>query len=166
MGEPAEVGCVAFVPRNNAVTFARRTRANLEFIDKAAPDHENLHPITQLANSLLGLVVFPKEQKFLEDAEKIDLAQLSEKEWPQWEFLIGSSTTLGQLIRRLRNAITHGHVIFSSDSRIYEEVWLEVSDYRENKKLKRFELCWKAKISSADLRLFCMKLIKLIEESD
>lgn len=112
------------------------------------------------------LVVFPKEQKFLEDAEEERLTHLSKKGWPRWAFLVGSSTTLGHLLRRLRNAIAHGHVIFSSDSRVHEEVWLEVSDYRKKNGSDTFELFWKAKINSADLRLFCMKVIERIEESD
>jgi hypothetical protein len=41
------------------IDFARRTRANLEFIESAKrPD---VFEVTQLFNSMLGLLVFPQQ---------------------------------------------------------------------------------------------------------
>lgn len=53
------------VSRNEAIEIARRTRKNLEFI-KAEFDclgrDSGVHVVTQLVNSLLGMVVLPREQ--------------------------------------------------------------------------------------------------------
>lgn len=43
------------------IDFARRTRANLEFIECAEKCGESVFEVIRLANSLLGLLVFPRE---------------------------------------------------------------------------------------------------------
>jgi len=47
-----------YVSRNHALTFAQRTRENLLHIERAAKAGDDVHVVTQLAISLLGLVVF------------------------------------------------------------------------------------------------------------
>ena len=42
--------------------FARRTRTNLEFIRHARNHGESVYEVTQLVNSMLGLLVFPQQQ--------------------------------------------------------------------------------------------------------
>lgn len=48
-------------PRSDALGLAERTRKNLFFIEAAFERGEDVHVITQVANSLLMLVVFPWE---------------------------------------------------------------------------------------------------------
>src|SRR5713101_8137333 len=52
--------------------LARRTLKNLDFIKKNASSTE-AHPVTQVVNSLLGLLVFPveKEKLFLATFSKV-----------------------------------------------------------------------------------------------
>jgi hypothetical protein len=60
--------------------FATRTRANLETLKRpqaGAPAYE----VTQLVNSLLGLLVFP-QQKFVDDIPKTEISKLEEEGWP------------------------------------------------------------------------------------
>jgi hypothetical protein len=71
----------------------------------------------------------------------------------------GSSKTLGELIRRIRNAAAHGHLQFSSDSRLFAEVTISLSDYRP-KAVKPF---WRAEILGSDLRDFCFRFMDLID---
>jgi hypothetical protein len=50
--------------RNDTLEFCRRTRRNLEFIENAPQNDPTapVHAVTQLALSLLGIVVFPYER--------------------------------------------------------------------------------------------------------
>ena len=64
------------------------------------------------------------------------------------------------LVRRLRNAVAHGHMRFSSDSRLLEEVFVEVADFKPDTE----EPYWIARIQGRELRSFCLKFIQLIED--
>ena len=114
-----------FASRNETIGFAERTRKNLLFIEHAFRQGEDVHVITQLVTSLLGLVVFPWERGFQEQAKALRLCDLAAKGWPQWAMTGQPCETLGTLIRVLRHAIAHGNVKFSSDSRIIDEVSVE-----------------------------------------
>ena len=48
------------VSRNDALGFAARTKQNLLMIEKAFEAGEDVHVVTQLVVSLLGLVVYPR----------------------------------------------------------------------------------------------------------
>lgn len=142
-----------FAPRGHALGFANRTRKNLEFIEEAYKKKEDVHVVTQVAISLLGLIVFPKEQLSLdENLKKISLNSLHQEGWPQWEILQGTCETLYDLVRHLRNATSHGHLDFSSNSRVMEEVDIKVTD-RD----------WQARICVKELRDFCFRFIDLLE---
>ncbi len=54
--------------------LARRTLKNLDFIKKNASSTE-VHPVTQVVNSLLSLLVFPveKEEEFLRLSQRLSL---------------------------------------------------------------------------------------------
>ena len=47
--------------RNNPSGFAERTRKNLELIERAYSVGADVHVVTQLMLSLLGIIVFPWE---------------------------------------------------------------------------------------------------------
>lgn len=162
MSSLAEQLAFASVARNDALEFAARTRNNLLFVEDAARCGADVHLVTHLVNSLLGLVVFIRERNFLEDVADRNLAQLTKKGWPVWKFNIGSSKTLGQLMHRLRNSVAHGRIVFSSDDRDLENVLLEVSDYA-NKEAQQPH--WQATISAVDLRNFTVRLIDLLEDT-
>ena len=119
-----------YISRNNALAFAQLTLTNLHFLEdvlKANP-HEDVHLVTQIVNSLLGLVVFLKEKKFVAAIEKLPLSQLIDDGWPQVAITKGRSDTLGDLVRHIRNAAAHGRLRFSSDQRDPEAVTIYVDD--------------------------------------
>jgi hypothetical protein len=151
--------------RNDALEFATRTRTNLLFIEHASREnlegHARVHPVTQLANSLLGLVVFPWEREFAKHVQKLPLSELAVHGWPVWTIEEGSCQTLGELVRHIRNAVAHGHLTFSSAPSIIDLVEIEVSDYRA----AATKPYWRARISAADLRGFCLKFVDLLEET-
>src|ERR1041385_4283083 len=71
--------------RNDVLIFAARARDNLQYIEEAAQDGVPVHPITQLALSLLGLIVFPHEQHLDQTLRSRRLDHLIAAGWPRWE---------------------------------------------------------------------------------
>ena len=117
------------VPRNQALTFAQRTRENLHFIERAAKAGDDVHVVTQLAISLLGLVVFIREANFDEAVRRKKLDSLVAQGWPKWEWLLGPDcSSLDDLVKHLRNSTAHQHIYFISDSPNIEDVEIEVED--------------------------------------
>ena len=140
--------------RNNPLGFAERTRTNLEFIEQAYSQGANVHVVTQLMLSLLGLIVFPVEKKNYNRIRQEPVEAI-------WQIGIGVSENMGTHLRNLRNAIAHRHVIFSSDSRDIGEVSIQFSNhYGANPKPY-----WQAEIKASHLKEFCFRLISMIEAS-
>jgi hypothetical protein len=150
-----------YVQRNDALVFARHTRVNLEYIEAARQAQEDVHLVTQLANSLLGLVVFLCERNFVEHIKDVTLADLYNKGWPRINIVKGDCQTLGGLIRRLRNAAAHGRIKFSSDSQKLVEVVIEVEDRKGRQSVPD----WCARMTAEDLRTFCLKFTELLENT-
>jgi hypothetical protein len=126
--------------------FADRTRKNLEFIEKGQPEFK----ITQLVNSCLGLIAFPRKECF----DQIPQTLISDLDLDGWSIPNGfrNAPNLKKLIRHLRNSVTHGHLKFSHDDK-YEIVSLIIWD--ENKQGKR---TWDGgKLSVEELREFVIK---------
>lgn len=139
------------------VDFARRTRANLEFIERAGKDGASVFEVTQLANSLLGLLVFPKE-RYIQSIPHTPLSELAAQGWPSVRTTQGQlrEETLYGLIDMLRNSIAHCNVEFFSgpDSAISGiKVW---NKYKG-------QISWKAELTIADLRSIAFKFVELIE---
>ncbi len=162
MRRPLAIPAAVFVERNDALQFAYRTKKNLLYIEAAVRVNADVHHVTQIVNSLLGLIVFPKERNLLKYVEHVRLSDLKKKRWPEWSISVGDSNTLAELIRHLRNAASHGRIVFSSDSRSPSKVWIEAEDYSKRKAIK---LTWKASIRADQLREFCLRFIDLIENT-
>ncbi|CAN5806374.1 hypothetical protein BH24DEI2_BH24DEI2_28730 [soil metagenome] len=156
--------------RTEAFEFARRTRKNLEFIEEAKEKGRDVHPVTQLTLSLLGLIVFPKEKFLLARIEKKTLEDMKGEGWPTWKIVRDdekSTKTLGHILRHLRNAVAHGRLSFitsdpnldTSDSPYAEHVIIRVKDKPPGAKVN-----WCAEINGKDLRAFCLRLIEFIDK--
>lgn len=152
---------IELASRNECEGFAERTRKNLEYIERACKEGADVHVVTQLANSLLGLIVFPWEREIQKRIKEITL------DVPAWSFgeLMKDgkrdSETLGGLVRHLRNAVAHGHLSFSSESRKPDEVKIEFWDGKDRDSHRD----WVAMISSANLREFCLHFIHEVVET-
>jgi hypothetical protein len=141
--------------------FARRTKANLAAIDRLRADGHEVYEVTQLINSMLGLLVFP-QQKFYDQIPETPLEQLRLEGWPVPEVRgrFEQVTDLRQLLRYLRNAIAHFNVKFLGDGdgqgpiRVLR-VWNV--DPRKN------VTTWEAELSTDDLRGIAERFIKLLE---
>lgn len=143
--------------RNQILGFVERTRKNLMHIEYALDNGSDVHVITQLVCSLLGLIIVPWEQEHVQAVEALRLEALVTQGWPEWEITLGSCTTLGDLIRHLRNAAAHGNFRFSSENRDLTKVTIFVHDKRPNA-----PPYWKAHIRADRLREFCLRFIALL----
>ena len=104
--------------QNLVQDFAHRTRDNLETLrnlQKTQPDIK-VYEVTLLINSMLGLLVFP-QQKYFDHIPKTPLGELASAGWPipTIEGDYPQVKDLRELVRYLRNAITHCNLEFRSD---------------------------------------------------
>ena len=150
-----------FVSRNEALGIPQRTKRNLEYVRESFSQGADVHLVTALVTSLLGLVVLPWEHHLVESSRQVTLKELSERGWPSWKITLGSAETLHYLIRRIRNATAHGRIRFSSDSRELSEVTITVEDVRQNETLA----FWRAEIGGEELYAFCLLFIEYIEDT-
>jgi hypothetical protein len=72
--------------------------------------------VTQLINSMLGLLVFPREE-FVDRIPRIPLSELKSQGWPVPRVRMGfaPAADLYELVRYLRNAIAHFNIEFIGD---------------------------------------------------
>lgn len=152
------------VTRDDAREFARRTLRNLNQIRSAVESGGDAHLVTQLANSLLGLIVFPWESDVIDSVADVPLADLAQRDWPSWTVHQDDdekekTKTLGRLAYHIRNAIAHRRLSFSSDSPIPRQVVLHVHDCKS----EGAPAYWRASINAEDLSGFCERLGQIID---
>jgi hypothetical protein len=96
--------------------FALRTRKNLEAIEALQRRDVRVFEVTQLINSMLGLLVFP-QQEYVDSIPKTPLEELRRDGWPipRVTGQFQQVTDLNQLIRYLRNAVAHFNIEFVGD---------------------------------------------------
>jgi hypothetical protein len=141
--------------RNESQEFAKCTRKNFLHIERVKKEGEaDVHVITQLANSLLGLIVFPWEKGVKKRTEEIDLGAPGWPRWAEWKDLEGDCHTLDRLIKHLRNAIAHARILFESEGADLDQVVFKFED-RNGKG----ELVWSARIRGTELREFCLRFV-------
>lgn len=140
--------------------FAKRTEANLQTIRQlareggAAPAYE----VTQLVNSMLGLLVFP-QQRYLDRIPETPIADLANNGWPIPE-VVGDYPqvpNLRQLVRMLRNAVAHCNLEFEPG--VGNEiqaltVW--------NTKPGTRKVTWKARLTVDDLDAITTRFVALL----
>ena len=152
------------VSRNDAIEIARRTERNLRYIksefDRLGED-SSVHVVTQLVNSLLGLVILPREQYLELRYKSAKLSELTSQGWPKWKITKGKANTLAQLTRHVRNAAAHGRITFSSDSRYLNEVLITVEDSADEGKT----INWRAEIRGDHLYEFCTRFAIHVRET-
>ena len=136
--------------------FAKRTQVNLGRIEKSRIDGEEVFEATQFINSLLGLIVFPKEKYYFSIPE-IPLDELVENGWPRIH-VVGDfkpAPNLREQMRYLRNAVAHFNMDFIPDE---DDVIAGIRVWN----LKGEKMNWQAEIPLTDLRLLVEKFIDLI----
>jgi hypothetical protein len=137
--------------------FARRTKANLSAIERLRASGQEVYEVTQLVNSMLGLLIFP-QQEFVDRIPETPLEQLRQDGWPVPEVRghFRQVSDLRQLIRYLRNAIAHFNVQFLGDGQGQIGVLRVWNEHRNAKN-------WEAELSVDDIRGIADRFIKLLE---
>ncbi len=148
--------------------FAQHTRANLETLrnlQKAQPNLE-LYEVTQLINSMLGLLVFP-QQRYIKRIPKTPVSELKSQGWPIPK-VIGNYPQvkdLNELVRYLRNAIAHCNLEFLSDDGKQLRglrLWNTRTERVTGKKTEK--TTWKAELTIEDIEKITGKFIELLLE--
>lgn len=150
--------------RNKTEGFAARTRKNLDFTIAAHEQQLDVHVVTQVVLSLLGIVVFPFERIIKGSSHQWPLVDLQANGWPAWSYLGDSEPPLdlSKLMENLRHhATAHGNVSFSSDSRALSEVTITFMN-RRPPRLGGGE--WRASIRGNDLLQFCRLSLDLLDD--
>lgn len=143
--------------------FAERTLVNIRIIEENVKQGKEAYEVTQLINSLLGLIVFPRERD-INQIPEIPLLDLKADGWPCPKFKIfndrNSVNNLRDLIKFLRNCVAHFNLEFllSRGNEIDKiHIWNEIST-RQGKKIKVQETT----ITIEELRIIAYKFAKLL----
>jgi len=152
--------------RNDTRNFAERTRKNLRAIIALQREVDaDVHPVTQLVVSLLGLITLPRECRLTEQLKPLTITDL-DGTWPRFDVSKGEerSENLHDLVDRIRNAVSHGRFFFLSQSKVLHEVTIKLEDFTPSeiekaKKESRDPVpFWCASIQADELAIFCDKL--------
>jgi hypothetical protein len=148
------------IDRNTIGGFSQRTWKNYAFLEAAQHSGTDVHIVTQLVVSLLGLIVFPYEHRKQTQGQQfnISLAELTKQGWPQFDIHLGHSETLDSLVKHLRNACSHRRIRFSSDSRDLSDVQIHFWD----RKKSHLPDDWGATIDGDGLRDFVYYFASLL----
>jgi hypothetical protein len=139
---------------NLVVDFIKRTKSNLEYVELNKND--NLFEFTQLINSLLGIVVLPRERS-LKSIPNTDFETLLRNGWrlPTIYLNTYGINDLRNLIRNFRNSIAHFNLRILSNANNQIDR-LEIYNKRKNR------VVFEAVFTLEELRAFVDKLTKII----
>lgn len=143
--------------QNLVIDFIQRTKENLAFIEfKVKTEDSQVYEVTQLINSMLGLLVFPHE-RYRGDIPAIPLKELEQKGWlvPCIEGNFPQVENLKELIRYLRNAVAHTNLEFVSDNHNLSGLRLWNVDRRGQK-------TWQVRMTIVELRSLVLNFADLL----
>ena len=138
--------------------FARRTRDNLQHLNALKASGIEVYEVTALVNSMLGLLVFP-QQRYVDSIPETPIDELANQGWPI-PSVVGNFpqvSNLRQLVRHLRNAISHFNIEFFADGS-GQIAGLIV--WNVDPRSKR--TTWKARLLVSDLDAIAHRFIALI----
>lgn len=140
--------------------FVGRTRRNLELTDALPRQGDTpFFEVTQLINSLLGLIVLPREL-MLDALPNTPLDRLDES-WPKLHLVDGPEARgrpgdLRQLVKGLRNAVGHLNIDYKGDGTRITGVRLKSAAHRS---------AWAIDFDLKELRRFVERLAIEIERT-
>ena len=141
--------------------FVKRTKQNNLMLHKLQIENPNLefYEVTQLINSLLGLLIFP-QQEYLDRIPKTPLDELAKSGWPIPK-VVGDYPqvkNLNQLVRYLRNAIAHFNIKFYDE--FQQIAGLTVWNKYDG------EITWKATLTNSDIEEITNRFVDLMLEEN
>ena len=139
--------------------FASRTLHNLQLIRgiKHRQPQAQAYEVTQLINSMLGLLVFPKE-KYLDEIPEKTLEELKAEGWPIPEVRSGYDQVpnLRKFLSMMRNAVAHFNIEFLPNGRN------EIAGIRVWNRNNSGAKTWEADLSLEDLESLALRFIALL----
>lgn len=141
------------------VDFSERTLRNLDAIHELGRAGKDVYPVTQLWNSLLGLIVLPRESDEIR-IPRWRMSRLYAEGWPRITLSEGhENMKLSSLVWNLRNAVAHFNVTFMADHE-HEissiTVWTSATD-SDGRPIKSSR-DWEARIDIDDLERLARKI--------
>ena len=140
--------------------FIARTQKNLIVIECLKEKGVKVYEVTQLLNSMLGLLIFPKE-RFFEKIQNKRWDMMVKEEWPLPSEDYSHVSDLKQLITNMRNAVAHCNIELIPEHG--EIISIEFRDYPWGDNHK--EPHWKEVYDVASLRKFVDMLLDHIQSS-
>lgn len=140
--------------------FVARTRINLAHIEESLSEGDEVYEVTQLVNSLLGLLVFP-QQRYFHQIPETPLHELEKQGWPKIK-VVGDYPPVENLrkqMRYLRNSVAHFNLEFMTNE--HKEID-GISVWNQKKENGTYVTNWKADIPLCDLRALVEKFTDLI----
>ena len=113
--------------------FISRTEKNLRTIEKLSRQGESVYEVTQLINSLLGLLVFPREV-FLDNIPRISRENMEKEGWPLPDERIGQVRHLRELVKNLRNGVAHCNIELITNGSEIDGIQFKNYDLRDKEK--------------------------------
>jgi hypothetical protein len=136
--------------------FAERTQHNLEVVRRSGAVGGEVYEVTQLINSMLGLLVLPKEHYYA-SIPTTPLEELRADGWPA-PVLDGEFKRpkhLRDLVRLLRNSVAHFNIEFVAPQGEIKGVIL-------SNKCNCGKVTWSASLSINELEQITRRFIELI----
>ena len=139
--------------------FAERSRLNLEGLEANERRGGEIYEVTQLINSLLGMLVFIHEDELLPNTRLDGIPG-----FPNVKPIVGKrKTKLSDLVETLRNAVCHRQIeqAATGDGRTITGFSFWTTRSRGKKPRPTI---WKAKYSLAEIRCIANHLTELITD--
>ena len=154
-----------------ALTIARRTKKNLDFIYEQKENGADVEEFTQLLNSMLSMIICLREKYFnskvvyWESIENIALQHIS---FEEFRILKSRTNQFNQLITRLRHAFSHNHIELLSELSPLgknEIVGLKVWNEKTDKETQITTITWRDQFKTEQLKSIAYIFIEYLEET-
>jgi len=136
--------------------FIARTQKNLRAIECLKEKGGEVYEVTQLLNSMLGLLIFPKEKLYKKIQPK-NWDMMVKEGWPLPSGDNAHVSNLKQLVRNMRNAVAHFNIELVNDGN--EIIGIRFSSYH------RKGQNWTGVYDIASLRKFVDMFLDHIQSS-
>ena len=139
--------------------FAIRTKKNLDFIKKNKKDSQEVFEVTQMVNSLLGLLVFPKEEYFRHISNEFpdeEIKRILSKSVSTYPEDLNGTKSFKNIIKHIRNAIAHERLS------VYPYGPIEIEGFVFEDKDTKNSAEFKIDIPVKDLEIFLSRMCKFI----
>ena len=142
--------------------FIARTQKNLRAIECLKEKGGEVYEVTQLLNSMLGLLIFPKERRLYEKIQPKSWDTMVEDGLPLPSGDNAHVSNLKQLVRNMRNAVAHFNIELVNDGN--EIIGIRFRSFSQPDSHREGQY-WTGMYDVASLREFVNKLSEHLQNS-